>query len=138
MELLIRKAEVKDEKEILKILKELDLYYPSLEMKDFWVAESDGEILGVVQLEEYQDFIYLGSLAVKQKYQGQGIAKRLLNDTLNKLSKNIYLYTIIPKFFAKFGFKIASWQPPDLPSKERYECEFCHAEKCVCMVKYLE
>lgn len=136
MKILIRKADKKDQKEILEILKSLDLYYPSLEMKDFWVAESDKEILGVVQLEEHQDFIYLGSLAITQKYQGQGIAKKLLNETLSKLTKNIYLYTIIPEYFEKFGFKIAGWVPPDLPSKERYECEFCHSEKCVCMVKY--
>jgi N-acetylglutamate synthase-like GNAT family acetyltransferase len=136
MELSIRKADKKDEKAILEILKEMDVYYPSLEMKDFWVAEENEEILGVVQLEEYPDFVYLGSLAVKTGQQGRGIAKKLLNETLPKFSKNIYLYTIIPDFFVKFGFKAASWQPPDLPSKDRFECQFCHAEKCVCMVKY--
>jgi N-acetylglutamate synthase-like GNAT family acetyltransferase len=138
MELLIRKAEQRDHPAILKILKDLDLYYPTLEMKGFWVAEGAGVILGVVQLEEHPDFIYLGSLAVKSEYQGQGIAKRLLNDTLSKLTKNIYLYTIIPEFFAKLGFKVAGRQPAGLPSKERYQCEFCHAEKCVCMVKYVK
>jgi hypothetical protein len=40
--LKIRPATDKDNPQILKLLKELDLYFSSLSPKDFWVADSWG------------------------------------------------------------------------------------------------
>lgn len=129
----IRPATEKDYDQILKILKELDLFYPALVLKGFWVAEEDKKIISTVQLEEHPDFVYLGSLAVIPECRKKKIATALLNESLKDIRKNIYLYTIIPEFFKKFGFQVTSSPPTTLPSKIRYECEYCHPEKCVCM-----
>lgn len=131
----IRKATEKDNPQILKLLKELDLYYEGLKLKNFWVAEEEEKIIGTVQLEEIGDFIFLGSLGVDPKEQHKGTASQLLNISTKDIEKPIYLYTIIPKFFEKHGFEIAK-TIDGLPSKARYECESCHSEQCVTMVKY--
>ena len=130
----IRPAAKKDEMAILGILKELDLFYPALALDGFWVAEKDGEVIATVQLTDLENFAFLGSLAVKKKEQGKGVAAALLNRVLGQRSKDIYLYTVIPDFFEKFGFEPTSPQP-GLPSKDRYECEYCHSDKCVTMVR---
>jgi len=131
--LTIRLATEKDDEQILKILKELDLFFPTLELKGFWVAAEDQQIIGVVQLEEHPDFVYLGSLAVIPEQRKKNVATTMLKQSLKNISKDIYLYTIIPKFFEKFGFQATSSPPTTLPSKLRYECEYCHPDKCVCM-----
>ncbi len=133
--LSIRPATKKDRDTIKKILEDADLFYSALTMEAFWVAEMGNKIVGTVQLKDYEDFFFLGSLVVVAEEQGKGVASALLKEVLRSHQKNIYLYTIVPEFFEKFGFKITS-PLPDLPSKDHYECEDCHSKKCVCMVKY--
>lgn len=137
MTLTIRPARKNDHNEILNILKGLDLYYSGLKLKDFWVAEDQGRIVGVVQLEEFPNFLFLGSLGVPAEKQNQGVGKVLMGQVLSKAKKDVYLYTVIPKFFQRFNFKIATEKPVDIPTKERYECEFCHTDRCVTMVKHV-
>ena len=122
---------------MIKLLKDLDLFYPTLSPEGFWVAEKGGRIIGAVQLEEQDEFFFLGSLAVAQTEQKKGAGRALLKNALRSCRKNIYLYTIIPEFFEKFGFKIAP-PIPGLPSKDRYECEYCRPDKCVTMVKFAD
>ena len=132
--LRIRPAGKKDQKAIVRILKDLDLFYPTLAMAGFWVAEKDGRIIGTLQLADRKDFIFLGSLAVVKEEEKKGVARALLEKSLKTCRQNIYLYTIIPEFFQKFGFQITT-PVPGLPSKDRYECEYCYPEKCVCMMR---
>lgn len=133
--LKIKQANKKDNEQILEILKKLDLYYSDLSLNNFWVAEKDKKIIGCVQLREYDDFLFLGSLGVSEQDQKHGIARALMDEILSKAPKNIYLYTIIPEFFKKFGFKTTKELPANLPSRNQYECEACHSDRCVTMVK---
>jgi N-acetylglutamate synthase-like GNAT family acetyltransferase len=132
--IMVRRAEEKDKGPARKMLKDVDIFYNALEFKDFWVAEDGGEVVGCAQLEELPGFFYLGSVATAPSAAGKGIARSMLDKLLKGLSKDTYLYTVIPDFFKKFKFSVC--QPiPGLPSKDRYECEDCHADRCVCMVR---
>ena len=135
--MLIRPATSEDAPAIIKILKELDLYYQALIYKDFWVAEAAGEIIGTAQLEPHDDFVYLSSVGIKSNQQKHGAGRSFVEKLLLIIKQPVYLYTIIPDFFQKVGFKIDQNPPANLPSKERYECEECFPDKCVTMVKYL-
>jgi len=132
--LKIRKANTKDNKIILQILEEVDESTSSMDFNDFYVAEEENKIIGAAKLEEFKSFLFLSSLAVKIKYQKQGIAKKILENIFKKAKKDIYLYTVIPDFFSKFGFKkIAT--PSFLPTKSALECERCSPEQCTTMVR---
>ena len=133
----IQPAQEKDKDEISKILEILDLYHPTKIPEKFWVAKSDGKVVGVACLNEYDDFFFLSSVGVVSDYQRQDIARTMLKKILGNLNKDVYLYTIIPDFFKKFGFKIVK-PPRNLPSKESLECENCLSDNCVCMVKLRE
>ena len=132
--LKIRPAKKGDRRAAINILKEHDIYYSALAFKDFWVAQEDGEIVGCAQLEEFPGFFYLGSVGTLSSRTGKGIARALLGAVLKGLKKDTYLYTTIPGFFKKFGFEITT-PMAGLPSKECYECEDCHSDRCVCMVR---
>ena len=132
--LTIRAAEQRDSREILEIIKTLDLSYPSQTLDDFWVAEKDGEIAGIANLKKFDDFLFLSSVGTKEKCQHQGISSALLNNILNGARKKVYLYTTIPDFFERLGFR-KTIPLPNLPVKKTFSCRECTPETCICMVK---
>ena len=132
--LKIRPAQKEDSPGLLKVLRKLDLFYSSLILDHFWVAEKDDTIVGTIRLEEYDNFYFLSCFGVIEKERKHGIATILLEQSLNNLRKKIYLYTIIPEFFKKFGFEEVAC-PSFLPSKEKLGCEECSPQKCACMLK---
>jgi len=122
---------------ILSLLKEIDLYYPKVKFKNFWLAKDKNKYVGLVQFTEYPEYFFLSSLGIIKSHRKKGIAALLIDNLLkiaNKKKKKTYLYTVIPDFFKKFGFKIINPQD-SLPSKDPYECNYCSPEKCICMVK---
>ena len=137
MSIIIRPARRSDQAQIIELLKELDLYYAGLELNDFWVAEEHCKIISTAQLEVFPEFCFLSSVGVKQTEQKHGIGQALLTELFSqcKNQKPVYLYTIIPDFFAKFGFKSTTDLPSQIPGKERYECQECHPERCITMVR---
>jgi len=133
--MLIRKAKEEDYPEIIKLISEIDETYPGFEPNSFWVAEDNG-LVGTVRLIDYPDFVFLESLAVKKDQHGQGIARKILDQALKPIKKDIYLHTIIPELFKKFGFEPITPTPSFLPGKTRYECQFCEPSRCTTMVRY--
>lgn len=133
--IIIRPAKQKDKTQIIDILKETDEFYKAIKISNFWVAINKGGIIATAQLKKYYNkFFFLSSIAVPHKYQGKGFASILLNNLLENINKDVYLYTIKPSFFKKFNFKLT--KPIKLlPSKNKLECDDCQPEKCVCMVK---
>ncbi len=132
----IRRAQGKNKQAIINLLKELDLYYNLIELKDFWVAEENNKIIATAQLLDCGEFLFLSSVGVDPKQQKHGVARKLLNKLLADQNRNTYLYTIIPDFFKKFGFEVTTTLPQNIPSKDRYECSACYPDRCVTMVKY--
>lgn len=135
--LKISKTTKVDQPAILKLLKELDFLCAETSFDNFFTARSDKEIIGFVKFREFEEFFFLSYLGIKEKYQNQGFAAEILEFCLKKAAakrKAIYIYTIIPEFFEKFGFKTVAPRA-DLPSKNLFECENCFPDKCVCMVK---
>lgn len=133
----LRKATINDHDKILIILDETDLYYPSIPMEHFYVVEDKGEIVGIVQFKEYEEYFFISSLGVPKAHAGRGIAsfivKSLIENVKIRSDKDIYLYTTIPEFFKKFRFNLTP-PTPNLPPKDLYQCEECEPAKCVCMV----
>jgi len=130
----IRIFTLKDLPAIKNILTEADLLYPNIEYKDFWVAEQDLQIVGVLQLEKRTNYSFLSSLGVLPQCQNKGIASKMLDAVTNNAPQDVYLYTIIPHFFEKNGFKVTP-TPSFIPPRTGFDCVNCEREKCVCMVK---
>jgi len=131
--LKIRRSGKSDQNTILDLLREIDLHFASQSLENFWVAEKHGRIIGVVQFEEFANFYFLSSLGVVENERKNRVAAALLQEILRDARKDVYLYTIIPDFFTRFGFKIVP-APDFLPAKKPF-CMECYPDKCVTMVR---
>jgi len=129
----VRQAQDADQPAIRELIDRLDLAYPSQTLNDFWVATEDKRVIGIAALWEFRNFYYLSSVGVMEERQHQGIATKLLNKLLAGLRKDVYLFTITPGFFARFGFQVVAEPPKGLPPRAAFACDRCRSELCVCM-----
>jgi amino-acid N-acetyltransferase len=133
----LRKAKVKDAQEIFKILQHFALKEVLLprslnsiyeNIRDFYVYETDGKIVGVGSLHIYwEDLAEIKSLAVIDQYQHQGIGKKIVEACLEDAKqlgiKKVFALTYVPSFFEKLGFKITD--KSNFPQKVWTECIHC-------------
>ncbi len=134
---MLRKARIKDIKQIQELIgcfARLDVMLPrSLNelyenIRDFWVYEDKGKVLGCAALHiSWDDLAEIKSLAVAQNRQGKGIGRDLVTACLAEAkvmgAKKIFVLTYKPEFFKKFGFKRI--RNADLPHKIWAECINC-------------
>lgn len=134
---MIRKAKVKDAKQIFQILQEfalkgfllprsLNSIYENI--RDFYVYEENGKIKAVVSLHVYwEDLAEIKSLAVKEDVQRKGIGKKLVEKCIEDAKdlgiKRVFALTYVPQFFEKLGFKIVD--KSEFPQKVWTECIHC-------------
>ncbi|MCX7759649.1 MAG: N-acetyltransferase [Hydrogenothermaceae bacterium] len=133
----IRKAVVKDAPQIFKILqyfalkevllpRSLNSIYENI--RDFFVYEDEGKIVGVGSLHIYwEDLAEIKSLAVEENYQykkiGSQIVKACLEEAKELGIKQVFALTYVPEFFEKLGFKITDKSL--FPQKVWTECIHC-------------
>ena len=135
--MIFRRSTDTDLSGIEAILRDLDLWCPTVRMKDFWVAEGGGRIVAVARLEEAGSRYFLSALGVIPSFRKQGIASELVERMARETGGEIYLYTIIPGLFERLGFEEVS-APDQLPRREVFECDRCDPDRCVCMVRHCD
>lgn len=97
-------------------------------LRDFWVAEIEGEVQGCIALHiVWKDLAEIKSLVVKEEIRGQGIGKQLVEEAIKEAReygiKKIFVLTYIPEYFLKFGF--IPIDKSQLPHKIWSECINC-------------
>lgn len=133
----IRKAKVGDAVDIQGIVnyyadkdkmlpRSLNELYENI--RDFWVVEGNGGIIGCVALHvTWEDLAEIKSLAVKEEYKKRGIGKNLLKECIDDAKrlgiKKVFALSYMPEYFKKFGFKEIPKEK--LPHKIWSECIRC-------------
>jgi amino-acid N-acetyltransferase len=120
---MIRKAKINEVPEIRRFLTEFsqdggilprtlaDLYS---QLRDYYVyRKGHGPILGIASLHVcWAGLGEIRSVAVAPTHQGQGIASHLVETCLNEARtiglSEIFILTLIPEFFQRFGFQVVS------------------------------
>lgn len=134
---MIRKAKIRDIKQIQELIgcfARLDVMLPrSLNelyenIRDFWVYEEKGKVVGCAALHiSWDDLAEIKSLAVAKNKQGKGIGMDLATACLAEAkvmgAKKIFVLTYKPEFFKKLGFKRIKQSA--LPHKIWAECINC-------------
>lgn len=97
-------------------------------VRDFVVLEDQGRIIGCGALHLYGVHLAeIRSITVDPTSQNNGGGKRLVHALLAQAKKHqvtcVCLFTRIPNFFSRMGFKVASHQ--DLPDKIHKDCYKC-------------
>lgn len=100
---------------------------------DFTVVEDDGEIVACGALHFYGIHLTeVRSIAVKPGAQGKGTGRVLIEALLREAQTHsvqaICLFTRVPGFFAKLGFRVVNRD--DLPDKALKDCHKCPKLHC--------
>ncbi|WP_293446162.1 N-acetyltransferase [Persephonella sp.] len=134
---MIRKATVKDGEKIFNILqtfaiqgvllpRSLNNIYENI--RDFFVYEENGEIVGIGSLHVFwEDLAEIKSLAVLPQHQNKGIGKKIVKHCLKEAKQlgveKVFALTYLPEFFQKLGFEIVD--KSEFPQKVWTECIHC-------------
>lgn len=133
----IRKAAKADFPDIIRLARRLNLDYAGMDSDSFWVAEEGLRILGMVGLKKHAECLELCALGVEEKWRGRGWGGQLVQALLREAPGDLHLATVIPDFFARFGFVKADAVPPSMVKKAEW-CAGCRPELCTVMVKKAE
>jgi amino-acid N-acetyltransferase len=134
---LVRKAKIRDVKEIhsliLPFASEGRLLPRSLSelyarVRDFFVAEDDGRVIGCAALKIiWDDLSEIASLAVKLEYQRKGIGRQLVEACLEEAKSlglpRTFVLTYETAFFERLGFKVVD--KSIFPQKIWVDCLKC-------------
>jgi amino-acid N-acetyltransferase len=134
---MIRKAQIDDVKEIQKLLmtyanrgdmlsRSLSELYESL--RDFYVCEEEGELLGAAALHiVWDDLAEVRSVAVAENAGRRGIGSQLVQACVAEARqiglKRLFCLTYKPDFFARHGFRLVD--KSELPHKVWGDCIKC-------------
>ena len=134
---MIRHARIPDVRKIHKLLlvyaqdgqllgRSLANIYDSI--RDFYVYEEDGEILGIGALSIcWEDLAEVRSLAVAPGQQGKGIGRKIVEMCLSEATelglKRVFALTYQPIFFKTMGF--FDIEKSELPQKIWGDCINC-------------
>jgi len=134
---MLRKAEIKDVKDIQKLLTHFanrgDMLSRSLSelyeaIRDFYIYENDGRLLGTAALHiVWEDLAEIRSVAVAEDAGRKGVGTELVRaciDEGNSLGlRRLFCLTYKPDFFGRFGFRIVD--KSELPHKVWGDCMKC-------------
>ena len=134
---MIRKATLKDVKEIQRLIKlysthgeilprSLSEIYDNL--RDFFVYIKKGKVVGVCALHIcWEDLAEVRSLAIEESLRHQGMGAEMVKACLNESKKlgvkRVFALTYKPKFFERLGFKKVDKSV--LPHKIWTDCVKC-------------
>jgi len=134
---MIRHARIPDARDIHQLLliyaKDGQLLGRSLSdiyetIRDFYVYEDAGKVLGVGALEIcWEDLAEVRSLAVAPGQQGKGVGRKIVESCLTEARelgiRRVFALTYQPDFFKNLGFK--EIEKSELPQKIWGDCIKC-------------
>jgi amino-acid N-acetyltransferase len=134
---MLRKAQIKDVKEIQKLLTHFasrgDMLSRSLSelyeaLRDFYIVEEEERLLGTAALHiVWEDLAEIRSVAVAEDAGRKGIGTQVVRACLDEAKelglKRVFCLTYKPDFFGRFGFRIVD--KSELPHKVWGDCMKC-------------
>jgi N-acetylglutamate synthase-like GNAT family acetyltransferase len=121
IEMEVRDAREEEFEEVLRKARALDLDLSEAKCGQFLVASKGGAILGFGRLRRYTDCVELATLGVVKTEQQKGIGSALVKALLKKSGSEVYLTTVIPDYFSRFGF-VKTGNFPEVLNKKM---DFC-------------
>lgn len=104
---MLRRAKKSDIEKIKPYIRNFNLDSDGLDYRKIYVFEQDGLIKGFGRYKNYDGFCELATVGVLEEFRGCGIGKKIVKKLLESMpSGEIWLTTVIPDYFRKFGFEM--------------------------------
>ncbi|OGI02207.1 MAG: hypothetical protein A2Y25_04655 [Candidatus Melainabacteria bacterium GWF2_37_15] len=121
---MIRKAIKSDIEKIKSHIEEFNLDSEDMDHEKFYVFEYGGIVAGFGRYKNYGNYCEIATIGVLKPFRNRGIGKTIVNQLIKSVPfEEIWLTTVIPDFFKKFGFKKSQNVPEELLQKTRRICE---------------
>jgi ribosomal protein S18 acetylase RimI-like enzyme len=87
-----------------------DFHHKHYQKEHFQIIERQNEPIGYLEIEFYEDYIFLANLMILQQFQGQGIGRIIMEDLI-KHNSTIVLEVLkvnhnAKRFYEIFGFTV--------------------------------
>ena len=105
----LRPAAAEEAALIHKIIRQAKINPTGLDWRRFILAvDAEGRVAGCGQLKPHGDDVELASIAVLPEFQGQGIARLLIEHLIQAHPGDLYLMCrpVLQSFYEKFGFQV--------------------------------
>lgn len=124
MTFILRKAFDSDIEKIKPYAEKLNLDTKDMNPRKFYIVSNKGQIAGFGRRKNYKNICELATIGVLENHRRTGIGELLVNKLIKEASaEEIWLTTIIPEYFTKFGFKTSNNEPEELFLKSRRICK---------------
>lgn len=120
----IEPLQEKDMGKIEQYVKAYELDGTDMHVEQFLVAKQGDEILGFVRIKKHVACDELSTLGVVEEHRGKGIGKALTLKVMEVSKRRLMAVCIIPEFFTKLGFTMATDLPEEISKKINY-CTSC-------------
>ena len=141
---MIRQSSSEDLDNVISLLKNVSLPIEDIHLhfNNFLVLEIEGNIVGTIGMEVYDEIALLRSLAVSKTFQKKGLGQKLYLKLFEKIKamgiSEIYLLTeTAEEFFSKQGFQKVLRDSTPLQIQQSYEFTTLCPSTAVCMCKKL-
>jgi N-acetylglutamate synthase-like GNAT family acetyltransferase len=132
----IRSCDHEEFAEIKKYISEFELDDRGLEQEQFLIALIGNRMAAFGRVRTYGSFSEVCSMGVLPEFRSMGLGKQMFGILAQKAAMPVYIVTIMPEYYAPFGFDHCNIYPEEIKEKLNY----CTAslpveEKYVVMVK---
>jgi amino-acid N-acetyltransferase len=103
----LRKATSRDMRSLKWLVFSAILDPTQLRWQQFWVIESQGDVIACGQLRNFAQAQELGSLVVTPAWRGRGLATLLIQHLITQATEPLYLECLgerLAQFYNRFGF----------------------------------
>jgi amino-acid N-acetyltransferase len=102
---------------VLQCIAELHLDDNDVHYSQFLVIKKREQLIGFGRIRTYLQCKELCSLGIMAPYRNRGLGTRITEELIKKGSGNLYVVTVIPAFFSRFGFEQTHEFPKEIESK---------------------
>jgi len=106
--------------EVKKLVQEFELDNRQMKAEQFITLCEDSLLCGFIRTWDHGTFSEMCTLGVIENKRGYGIAHSLVSSILDKSIHPVYIVTIMPSFFAEYGFTFCSEYPEAINEKLKY------------------
>lgn len=124
MTFLLRKASNPDIEHVKFYAEKFNLDTEDLDIHKLFIVEKGSFLAGFGRYKNYRNICEISTVGVVEKHRGSGVGKIIIEKLIESvLAEEIWLTTVFPDYFYRFGFRLNDNAPEELVLKTERICK---------------